>query len=535
MNQQLIDFIQKAKSLSETDLEITSSLLSAGWKQQDISAAFEYVQKNSNVSQNFSTTDEPDPLKVTQPPEEKKAKPNKLTITLFTLGLLFVVTISGFFIYFKFFKKTPLGPNIKDSEEKPYQTSETIGQPNAIESTHSIIAFTTSKKDNPASAVVFYDRQQKEKLPLPQVIQEDNNFMFLLGPWSPSGQYLPILAFTGPATEESYVNLYFYDSQKLEAKKIYSSPRNEENFVWASTSFNFLSAWMDDTRLVVNNVRDPQKESATLTYVTTDGEIKTMQQSDELKRANDQLEHTVTTRPSIHTESITVGSVTLDFVLEGEVVGVVDGMLAVLEKPKSISVIVDDAGNAASPQDLEYFEEEMEKLEKQGLSEEELSKKTLELIEPKGKTILSLYNLKDGKVNREVNLTDGTWQVQSILVHPSEKFLIAHQTDKRHLPSKQRFVVITPSENPNTRTIFEEDLPKSSNPNYLSSLMFQENSFFLSSDGDWIIGMRGSNVDNPQNSTIYMKNIITQEESLICSNNCWDVRTYCPLCLQTVY
>lgn len=462
-------------------------------------------------------------------PQKGKKLPKAVIYILISVILL-TLSVLGFWLYQKI--SSTFSSNLPKVTP---ETSQITTKLKIVKEAHSIIAYTVSEQDDVSSAVFFYDAQKKERLPPSPIIQADNNFMFLLGPWSPNGQYLPILAFTDPATEKLYVNLYLYNSQTLEAKRIYSSLRNEENFVWASTSFNFLSTWMDDSRLMLEEDRDIQKGLTTLTYITTDGELKTIQQPDKLKKVSSQLEYTTTIGPDAHIESITAGSITLDFVPEGQIVGIVDGMLAVLKKPKSISIAVDDAGNAASPQDLEYLEKEVEKLKKQGLSEEELSKKVLELIEPKGETILSLYSLKDGKASNEVNLTDGTWQTQSILVHPSGKFLIAHQTDKDFLPSKQRFITITPSEHPNTRVIFEEDLEKGGNPNYLSSLMFQGSSFFLSNDGNWIIGMRGSKVDNPQNSIVYMRNIVTGEENIVCPNYCWDMRIYYPLYLQAMY
>ena len=366
--------------------------------------------------------------------------------------------------------------------------------------------------------------------------------MFILGPWSPNGQYLPILAFTGPASVNSYVNLYLYDSEKLTAKKIYSSSVNEKNGVWASSSFNYSSIWLDDYRLAIERDRDLETGTMDLTYITIDGEMQTIQQSNRPKKVSSQLEYVLAVSESYNNsynpkiESIKVGSQTLDFVPEGEIVGVVEGMLAVFEKPEffDIASIVND--NSLNQKYQEYFEKELKKLEEQGLSEDELKNKALDLFEPKGETILKLYNLKNGSVESEINLTDGTWQTQSVLVHPSEKFLVAHQTDKFFNPLKQRFITITPPSN--IKIVFEEDLSeneRAGNSNYLSLFLFQGTSFFLSSDGNWIIGMRGPGVNDPQNSKIYMRNIVTGEENIICPSYCWDMRTYFPLYPRTLY
>jgi hypothetical protein len=224
----------------------------------------------------------------------------------------------------------------------------------------------------------------------------------------------------------------------------------------------------------------------------------------------------------------------LDFVPEGVIVGIVEGMLAVVEMPKLISLAFDDEGNSADPQDLEYLEKEMDRLESQGFPEEELREKIVELIEPKGKTILKLYNLKNGEIANEINLTDGTWQIRGILVHPSEQLLIAHQTDKMFAPSKQRFIAITPSENPSTRVIFEEDLQGKGEQIYFSLLINQGSTFLLGNGGDWIIGMRGAVLDSQNNKT-YMRNIFTGEEYIICSSYCTDVAVFNPYSFSIKY
>lgn len=489
----------------------------------------EKVVKESNLAiPNVQPESQDVPQPVTATTSSTSKSPNKrgLYLGIFIL-LTAMVAITAILFYFSNRWATfPSDDTQSLGQTKPEQVSNTTVTTNG--SSHPIAYL----KDNYKSVHFYNSDQRVEELGIAE-LENETDPLIQLGPWSPNGQYLPILAHTG--SDKRYVSLYLYDSQKLKAKKIYGSPLNEENLMWVGTSFNFLSTWMDDTRLVVESDRDIQNGVTTLTYITTSGELKTEQQPDRLRQVSNQLEYITRIGRVPQIESIKVGSTTLDFIPEGEIIGVVDGMLAILKRPESLSLGVDDAGNAANPQDLEYFQKEMEKLKEEGLSEEELQEKTLELMEPKGEIILSLYDLKDGKTNNNVNLTEGTWQTRSMLVHPSQGLLIAHQTDRSFLPSKQRFITITPSKTPSTQVIFEEKLPKSENPNYLSLLMFQGSSFFLSKDGNWIIGMRGSGVDNPQSSTVFMKNITNGEELVVCPSHCFDVRVYYPLQLQRMY
>ncbi len=353
----------------------------------------------------------------------------------------------------------------------------------------------------------------------------------MLGPWSPNGQYLPILAYTGPASEESNINLYLFDSKTLTAKKIYNSPSNEENRLWANTSFNFIAAWMDEEKLVLKDDRNSQGVLTNVTRITTRGEIITTEHSNELERGNKQLEYSFSLGAQGHTvTSIKVGTNILAFVPEGEIVGVINGMLAVLTKPKPVSL-----SEMSDPNQNSDIAKQLAELQRQGLTEEELSRRMLELMEPKGDTLLKFYNLANGSVEKEINLTYDTWQIQSILVHPSQKTLVAHQTNKFVQATKQRFISVDPSSESGFRIIFEEDLNTSVSQQFLSLLMFQGSSFFMSTDGESIIGMRGSALESASTNNIYIKNIASAQEDIICPSNCFDMRVSYPYHLETRY
>lgn len=401
--------------------------------------------------------------------------------------------------------------------------------------TNPIIAYIESYPESYAGNVVFYDTQKKEKLSPAPLLSQEADSLFQMGIWSPNGQYLPILEIVNPGTDDSIVNVYIFDSQERELKRIYSSPKSEENIVWAGT-FSFLSGWIDDSKLVVVSDRNTNESTTTLTYLTLDGALNTVQQPDVFKRVSSQLISTSAFNFGISQETISVGATTLNFIPEGTIVGIVEDKLVVLKKPDSLFLGMDfEGGTTANNEEWNNFEAELKKLEEQGMSQEELSLRVRDFLEPKGETVINFYNIVTGVIENTISLTDGTWQTVSVLVHPSEKIIIAHQTDNDLFPSKERFIKIQMGKNPNIKALFENDLTLEHNNNFSGRLLTQGNSFYLSNDGNWIIGERGSIVNDPQHSAVFMHNVETGEEIIVCSEYCSDIRVYYPLSLQRRY
>ncbi len=546
MDPQLLEFIRKAKAASETDEEIRSSLVSAGWETQDIEQAFTSFQ--TSVSNLPTSAPALSQINIMKPSF------GKLIVPLVVVVALLLVGITAGYVMLKSPIKTPSSVtntpkeipsvSLKDKPSvvsiSPQNISPTTiqGQPIVVNNMRNILAYTEAPQSEKPPVLVFYDIAKRQKLPPDPVVEADNNYMIMLGPWSPNGQYLPILAYTGPASTDYVINLYFFDARTLRATKIYSSPSSEENRAWAGTSFSFTSAWLNDTKLVVKDDRNSQGVVTGITYITTSGEIASSSHSTGFRKVSKQLEYSLDMGAlGSAVRSVKVGATELGFVPEGDIVGVTDGMLAVLVKPKSM--YFDGMADQSVNTELQRQIEELQKLE---LSEEEISRKALELIQPKGETKLNFYNLEDGKIAQSVSLTEGTWQVQSVLVHPSGNTLITHQTNNAMRVSKHRFVLISPAGEPSTRVLFEEDLQGVGYQPYLSLLAFQGTSFLLNIDGTSVIGIRNGLQDTPENGAvgidhgiIFMKNINSGEETLVCASNCFDMRIYYPYHLVTRY
>lgn len=500
-----MDFIQNERLLKHTDPNIQQSLESAGWKTADIVSTFDHIDKD---------------LRTDQKPADSRLHKNKTAIVL---TFLFFILVGAGYLSYSWLTKAP-----------QLNSKETLLTTNAT--TNPIIAYVESHPDDYAGNVVFYDTQKKAKLPPDPLLSQEADSLFQLGIWSPHGQYLPILQIVNPGSDNSIINLYLFDSQKKEVKRIHSAPRGDENFVWASTSFSFTSGWMDDSRLVVRDDRGTSQGVTTLTYFTPDGELKTVEPPDVFKRVSNQLTSTTILDVDTKQETIVVGSQTLSFAPEGTIVGVIDDRLVVVKKPVSSTFFgMDFEGGTSSSQEWTDFEAELKELEKQGMSQEELSLRVRDFLEPKGETVINFYNIDTGAIENALSLTDGTWQTVDVLVHPSEKTMVAHQTDKEFLPTKERFIKIQMGENPTIETLFENNLTPEHNHNFSGRLLLQGNSFLLSGDGNWIIGERGSITDDPQHSAVFMHNISTGEEIIVCSEYCSDIRTYYPLALQRRY
>ena len=534
MDPKLLDFIQKAKAASETDEEIRSSLASAGWESVEIDQAFASFQKNV------------DKLPTSTPSLPKiniiRANIGKFIVPVIVVFVLLVVGVTAGYVMLK---SSPTDPtNVTNTPEatpsavpenqpsvasvSPRVVSPTTmqGEPIMVNKVRNILAYTETPQSDKPPVLVFYDVVKKQKLPPDPVIEADKNYMIMLGPWSPDGQYLPILAYTGPASQESNINFYLFDSKTLHSKRIYGEPHTAENTVWASTSFTFTSGWIDNERLVMLDERDNQGKLEAVTYINTIGKVIKIDYSDEIRKQNSQLEYSFGVGASgLTIDSLRIGVRDFTPVPIGEIVGVVDEMLVVLNKPVPYDLMGSGGSGFGLNKETERLIEELQKLE---LPEEEVHARTLDLLEPKGDTVLKFYDLNDGVIKKEINLTDGTWQITSILVHPSKKTLIAHQIDKVMQTKKQRYIIIDLSSKSGFQTIFEEGVESQLNQPYLSLLMNQGISFLLSADGNSIIGMRSFSKEDPHNSSIYIKDMVSGREEIVCQSQCSDARIYYP-------
>ncbi|PIP56747.1 hypothetical protein COX05_01430 [candidate division WWE3 bacterium CG22_combo_CG10-13_8_21_14_all_39_12] len=503
MNQHILDYILEQKQSSFSDSQIVSALVSAGWNKDEVNKALESINGGSS----------PEPM------ASKSSKSRaKLIISVLVAIIITGAGVVGLFAF---------GTLPENNEQLPVGTLHDVNP---------IIAYVESYPDDFAGNIVFYDTQKQEKLPTDLVIEADANTLFQLGPWSPDGKYLPILGFYAPGEEGGIVNLYLFDSKTRLAKRIYSDLRGEDNFLWANPSFSFLSGWIDNDILVVSSNRSGlSAETSQLTYFTTYGEIGTKVEPYVYLQKSSQLTHSVKSEVDTQIQTITLIDRELSFYPEGEIVGVVENKLVVLKKPEEIDLGFDFDGGTGGSQEWEDLELQINELAKQGVPQEDLDKMIRDFLEPQGETVLNLYNLETGEIDKVVALTDGPWQTQSVLVREEEPFLIAHQTDSAFLPTKERYVAIYVSDPYRVEMLYEGDLLQQSNHNFFNSLLTHGSSFGLSNEGNWIIGERGSRVDDPKNSSIFMLNIFTGEEVIVCSGYCSGVKVYNPLALENRY
>jgi len=544
-NPQLIDYIVKSREISKTDKEIQESLLKVGWEFSDIEEAFKEATPEETIEEDIeetqSETEEPkeeekiseeeikseEPVEVTTESEEeevitttntpeisseiftspqeikpaeeakevtkiqpKKQSKSKLFIIILVIILVIIGTL-GAIIYLKpnlinisslkdFFKKGQPGTEITKNNEQP-----------AIITTNknTIMAYTTKNEADGKMELFFYDTQTQQALPQDSVIQADNNSAFEIGPWSPTGQYLPILGSKISPNKEINLSLYLYDSQKKAATKIYDSKHITKTTSTIKLPNNFKmetnAQWIDNTKLKIMEDTSNTISTRVSTYITPEGKIDKIEQPKNINVVLNNITYKINSLTGTLIDTIKIGTSEIKVQpKEGSyIIGTINDSLVILEKM---------------------------------------------VLDSKNKTVLNFYSINDSGLVKTIDLTDTLWGTQSILIDPTQKYLIAQQTNSDLKPTQERYIQINPEEASNINLIFGQDIsteyPATKEPSLLKNLK----NFYLSNDGEWIIGTRKYANIITAGSDIYMKNIKTGEENIICSNNCSSISVYYP-------
>lgn len=549
-NPQLIEYIQKSREYSLTDEEIKKKLSEVGWPENLVEEAFQELSQKAETEPTISeettpeetpvsetpteeapqetteeneeieikpsettqelaiehtetpeteTTETPqeEPQQPTQEPskeqekveeekpietlttledriktqlEQPKTKPSK-KILIISMGALVVVAISLVGLYF--FK--PEIFTFKKPILTPLQPVQPAPQPEVkTEINTNILAYTTTNEDTGKMSLSFYDTNKKEQINLDSFLQNENNKVYDLGPWSPTGLYLPILGIKNKEnTRESTVTIYLYDSSKKESKKVYSYPINgEPSDIAKSLQFSTKAAWIEEGKLKIKEDMPIKIGSRLVTYVTPEGKIENSEQPKNTVVMLNDISYQIDPVTKLIAGTIKVGTTELKLELKNtdEILGKLQDNLVVLQKPTA------------------------------------------------GKSTVKFYTLGNNSAPTDIDLSEGIWKTQTVLINESRKSLIAHQVDNEIRPTQERFIQVNPFGDAKIKVIYGQDI----------STVFQKAkaSFFLSNDGNWIISERRYASIITSGNDFYMKNIDSGQEATICSGECTQMSAF---------
>ncbi len=488
------EFINKARSLGQTDDQIKQTLLDKGWT---ISAIDPYFSAPTAIENT-----------------KRMVFPNRF---LFATIICICLVVIGIGITVAIINSSS-GTRTKSSvtQSLPVPTTEpTIAPVNTSDNTSELLTFIQYGKD-PTSAVdseatvILFDLNQKKALPTDPLLSSEKNASPVFGHWSPDGRYLPIL-YIRPSGELE--PLFFFDSVTKTSRKVYTFVSiDQDKYVGLSTDFWLNNRWLDDARLVFYReglVKSSPKEFA----ITIDGTISEMSRRNELTLKNSRITVTEDTTPgSNETKSIMIDGEKYNSVPKGQVIGMVKDEMVSLETP------------AADMQDLTEDSELSMKIYS-ATSDEERSEIINEAMKPKGNWLLHFYDPKSGLETRSHEIQSEGWQVIEVQIRPKKNTIIMMLKEKAVPPYAFRLVEVE-TENMIYRTIGETPQSTSYPQLTLSSL---GEYFNLNSDGEWLLSYDGQMSELV--GGIVARNLSTGEKVTICEKQCSHFRIFNPTAL----
>lgn len=522
LNDSLRQYIEKQRSTGISDEQINQDLLKAGWKQEDLKDVF--VSKADHLqsveSSNFSKT-------------TNRRFPKVIIVFLLLMlvfsGAVFVFFFKGDFSRFYKNKNTVVTVSPTPLSSTPISSSENL---------NSTIVF-LKQIDQKLNKVIFYDLATNQPLsPFPELTFNDNAFI-QLGKWSTDGKYLPIFVNYGPKDlpRDTLVLYLFNSSSQSLTKLLFFGPQDERReYYWTTYPLNTTSQWFDTTKLAY--AEDISEKGKLIKYVDLSGNLKEEIRPNLFQQKNaffsysygiEELKHLVLGEPTIAT--INLGNSTYNINLEKDstIISILHGKLVTLVKPRPITPL-----NLFAPteEETKKLTEEQKKLEAEGLSELEITNR---LLNPKGETTINLIDLQSQEISQKISLTEYPWNTMTIQIHPSESFLIAHQTEGAPLPgNKERLLKINLQDPSQKSTLSSRTLVTT--PNLATyDIGLQGVSFFITADGNSIITYEENFDGSAIIESIVSREISTGKLTKICDDECGSLRVYNPLQLLLTY
>lgn len=481
INEQLLNYIRKLinQGISQNDVKV--SLLANGWQVQDIDEAFNRVINNpSNI-----------------PTRTKRLKRILLIFSLITIAVVIFLGLIGFFLN-KNKVHTPLTQITPTST--PFSNLFVV-----------FIKITTTSAAPPYNGdLLLYDFSTRQTITPALPNSDTRDFLPSLGPWSPDGRYLAMLAVREISLSHP---LYLYDNQTKKINKLLET-NDYADLKLNSGVFIFSSYWPSINYFIFGTKYDPSARDTLAYTVGIDGKTSTMQNPKTIVKGNDRLEI------SSAFDNEEISKVKLDgkdlFVIpQGEVIGLTTKYMVSIKKPKVKGV--EELSNDKSAEPL-YSKVK---------SEEEQMKIMKDLLMPKTGLILHLYSLLDMQEVKNTTLPFNGWITVDAQIRPLKNTLILHEQDSPFPPYKSRYVELDLENLSNPKAISEEPGLDPS-----ASQIIGEGSFGLTPDGKWLVAPQPVDVQSGGTSDVHYKivawNLDSLEKVIICESNCNSLRVFNP-------
>ncbi len=507
----ILTYIQTNRVNRIPDNEIQTSLLQSGYSGQDIEEAF--ARLNSK-KQSF-------PLSL-----------RKIFLFVAIALVLFVVGTGGYVLIknqksqnqAKSNTSELLSPTVTIIDANVNPTAKTDGEDSAL------IAYTESADDqtNPYQRVVLYDLNKKHRLDSLAELEPRPNALYFIGSWSPDGRYLPVIV-NGISGNSPHI-LYFYDKKLHTMRVVRETEKNERST--RSEAVSYGAGWLDGERYAYFTDFTPEANTRTIEFIRSNGITGISTRSAEIKRRNKDMEIVEVFSPafpqapnSVQTQSIVINGKPFTYPVTGEIVGVSNGQVISYDRPKQ-TVSPNTSGQL--PIDVE---EQINAWQQQGLSEEVMQQKILELLNRKGDSTLYITDITTGNSRSMLLSGSPEWYAHDVNAHPTQSVVIVYQRNKLVHPDKERFVWVD-FENQTQEVLFERPLTTGQTEAASGSESKDEGSFSITADGQWIVREFG---DVFNQLVILAYNFDTRQEHAVCEKKCTDLRVYNPKRLRIVY
>lgn len=487
----ITEYINKARSLGNTDDQIKQTLLNNGWQASIINPYFTSLP----------------------PVVNNKVNSKKHFLTFFIIAIICLIVSGGIFAGVMKYKndskiksnaankQSPSSINIEQSTQKvPNDKSELLA---FIQNKNS-----SSSANSSESEVKFYDLNKRTFLPSDPQLPSLINSMYDLGQWSPNGIYLPILTIRASGEPEPF---FLFDSISKISKKIYTFQDNlDSKYGGFSTTFWLNNRWLNDSHLVFYR-EDLSKPSPKEFIIDTNGTI-----SEQAREKGYVLQNTsLTVTENVSSGPATLKSLLIDGVrfpgsVKGRVVGLIGNDLISLESPYLPN--------------MQDFSQDPELIKRMNdtKSESEIKKIVDEAMKPKGNWILHFYDKKSGLETKIHEIKNDGWIVKNVQVRPVKKTILIALQEKATPPNSIRFLEIDPL-NMTYRKI-GQTLEMTSFPGL--SLSNIDDYFNVSSDGNWLISYDG--ISTGTDSGISSWHLNSGEKNVICERSCSLIRAFNP-------
>ena len=516
MNQQLIDYIKKARTRGLHDDVILQALTGAGWQSSDVSAAL-----------SVAPTEE----KIVPRPNQKQPIP----VLPILVGIL-LLCIGSAVGYYLFRQKSDASPRVSDYLPK--------GSPTAAPKAEGpmVLAYVSRSTEASAASAVqvrFYD--VAHNVPLPPIAEIDAvpSKVIELGHWSSDGRYLPILVLSDNnhyTQVPALSTIYLYDAATNAVRQIHSvqNPTYSKE-TWMIGPFAISQRWSRDGQMVVDSVPNGTGQE-TNTYVSMDGTVSSRVTDRGVLEANDSLMvklMLVSPVQPLEVSSISVRGVSTSVRPKGQVVGVIGNKLVSLLQPTGPILSISDSGVASASNYLK-FQQAVQEWQKEGLTQEQIAQKTYNLIKPVQDHILYFTDITTGAVVSHINFPSDQWITTTAQVVPGTEEVMLRQENRSAPPTIERYLVTDPSQKDGYRVLFEQPEDRAASNLIAEERMYSESDFSLTADGNWLAEYKGNAGAGTTASNIYLRNIKSGQEIPVCLY-CSDLRVFDPTVLTAVY